>query len=125
MEDYDPHQQTRAMRPLHRLLTVVAAISLALAGAIIIAPTASASTCWSGVAYRDAWTDHNYVEFRVNASANSWHLEKSWWAFFPAQLWAYPDRNGLAKAGINGTDLDPPYAASGYRLCTGPGPTTV
>lgn len=99
-----------------------------LCGALAFAAGSSAQargTCWSGVRYGDSGTAHNYVEFHVTADANSWHIEKPWWAIFPAQLWTFPiwyqgNRYGIAKAGINGTDYDPPYSPSVYQLCTGP-----
>lgn len=74
-------------------------------------------TCFAGVSYHDSGTDHNYVKFQVNMSSQGWHLHREWWAVFPADLWAWPDTDGVAKAGIRGTDWNPPYSPSGYKLC--------
>lgn len=105
---------------MKRILGILAGILLIIGMSVSSAqPALARGTCWSGVAYRDAGTAHNFVEFRVNASAQDWHIEREWWAFYPASLWAYPDRNGIAKAGIQGTDWNPPYPASGYKICTG------
>jgi len=76
-------------------------------------------TCFPGNAYKDAGTTHNYVQFRVNISSRTgWHVERPYWSF-PIDLWAYPDGNGIANAGINMTDWNPPYSPSAYLLCTG------
>ncbi len=82
-----------------------------------VATVDARGNCFSGYAYRDAGTAHNYVEFRVIMSALDWHVEYPWYVF-PIDLWAYPS-GGIAKAGIRFTDYNPPYSPSVYKLCTG------
>ncbi|GAB2769240.1 hypothetical protein GCM10027072_80110 [Streptomyces bullii] len=90
---------------------------------VVVAPSASAhGTCWSGIRYGGAGTAHNYVEFRVTASAVNWHVHRQPLAIFPIDLWSYPDaRTGIAQAGIQGTDQNPPYPPTWYRICIGSG----
>lgn len=79
------------------------------------------SKCWPGAKYGGGGTDHNYVEFHVDPHASkSWHVENGLEGeIFPAKLWANPDGNGVAHAGINRTDSDPFYSPNAYWLCTG------
>lgn len=110
------------IRVSNRIIRLLAVAMLVGSVLLTILPALSVSargTCWAGVLYGDAGTTHNYVEFRVNANAQDWHVEREWWAFFPIDLWAYPDGNGVARAGISGTDWNPPYSPGGYRICTG------
>lgn len=107
-------------RGFQRASRGLAAFVLGAGLAVAAAPSASAhGSCWAGVRYGGAGTSHNYVEFHVTASAVDWHVHRQALAIFPIDLWAYPDRTGLAKAGIHGTDNNPPYPASWYRICTG------
>ncbi len=82
-----------------------------------IAPAWAHGTCFPGTQYGKQ-DGHNYVEFRVNMSARAWHIHQEWW-MFPAELWTVPNRSGYARAGIHGTDLNPLYSPSSYKLCSG------
>lgn len=98
-------------------VTMAALIVLTLVPMLFVPVASAAGRCVAGSSYGDAGTAHNYVKFQVNFKARNWHIEREWWAFFPADLWAYPDGNGVAKAGINLTDWNPPYSPSGYKIC--------
>lgn len=104
---------------LNRKALLAVAVFLVVILSVAAIATQAHGWCYSGVRYGGAGTEHNYVEFKVNVSARSWHIHREWWAFFPADLWAFPDGNGIARAGIRGTDWNPPYSPSGYKLCTG------
>ncbi len=107
---------TLVARVLPRSLPASLFLGALIVGAILMTGRAEASgTCVNGYRYRDAGTDHNYVEFRVNFSARNWHTHRPLWAY-PIDLWANP-QNGIGKAGIRGTDRDPWYSASYYQLC--------
>lgn len=95
------------------LLLVLVLMSLVLMN---VSTASATGWCVSGYKYGGGGTGHNYVEFQVNFSARNWHIEKPWWAL-PADLWAYPNFQGIAQAGIRGTDWDPPYSPSHYKLC--------
>lgn len=111
---------TPRSRVARRTLALVGALVAGVGVSVAVAqPAQAAGWCYPGIAYGDAGTDHNYVMFQVNASAPEWHIEREWWAFFPADLWANPNPQ-YAYAGIQGTDWNPPYPPSGYKLCTGP-----
>ena len=104
-------------------VAVLCAMVLGLSLAPVGAGTAQAQTvmdCYYGVSYHDAGTSHNYVKFQVKTGIAyaKWHTRHTYLALmFPADLWAYPDGNGVAKAGIRYTDNNPPYSPSNYRLC--------
>lgn len=74
--------------------------------------------CFSGVRYGKE-NGHNYVEFRVKMSAKAWHIHQPLWVPLRANLWAYPDGSGVARAGLSPGDYIPPYSASVYKLCVG------
>ena len=99
-----------------RFLLVVAVLLLSTIFIVAVQPARADGWCVNGSSYGGGGTDHNYVEFHVNFSANNWHVHSPWWAF-PIELWAYPDGNGVARAGIQGTDNDPWYSPSNYQLC--------
>lgn len=94
-------------------------VCMIVLGLSLVPTTAQAAEwCVNGSSYHDSGTAHNYVQFKVNFSAQNWIVRHDWLSWtLPATLWAFPDSNGIAKAGINRTDYNPPFDPSHYKLC--------
>lgn len=86
------------------------------------AGTTTITRCWSGTSYGfDRTQKHNYVEFQVGRVSagfgKDWYTTSPWWATLKASLWAWPDGNGMARAGLSPGDYIPPWSASNYQIC--------
>jgi hypothetical protein len=109
--------QSQNLKHVKMWFLIICVVALGVTSLATVNTASAHGWCVAGNRYGDAGTAHNYVEFQVNFSANSWHTHRAWWAYYPIGLWANPDGNGIARAGIQGTDNNPPYGPDGYQLC--------
>lgn len=97
-----------------KLSTTLNILLIAIAVALTFSATtpttvAAREACWKGRYFdvRGPWYDqHYFVAFQVdphpNTYAQSWYIKPpSYWPL-PTTLWANPDDNGVALAGIKG-----------------------